>query len=280
MNLIMNAYDEYMLEDTSVLFSEETLMFMENASAPVKKSFLQKMVSGLKALFTKISDMSKALTQKFSSSKAKKIVSDNPELKNKKVKRKKYEEALKLGDETTTKIKKAKSTKEVKKITTEYKSKRKKILGATIGVTVGALVVGGGIFAAHKYLKPIKQDIEVLSGTVEGYTIPRRYQIGTSKGNGSTIYAGGPVNGGLPEYSSASRDKAMDDALKRAVYGTKKSAVDFDLDSARFSALATVNNDMLNDIKGVNTSTASLLNMIYSWASNTGVYPGHGFTMK
>ena len=169
MSQFLDMYDDYLTEDYETLFSEETLLFMEKASEPVKKSFFQKMITGLKSLFEKVSEMSRKLVEKLSIGKVKKAVDANPELKKKKLKTKDYEKSLKLGKDTSEKIKKAKSAKEVKKITDEYKAKRKKILAATIGVTVGALVVGGAAFGAHKYLKDVKggiNDIEVLSGDV------------------------------------------------------------------------------------------------------------------
>ena len=297
MSQFLDMYDDYLTEDYETLFSEETLLFMEKASEPVKKSFFQKMITGLKSLFEKVSEMSRKLVEKLSIGKVKKAVDANPELKKKKLKTKDYEKSLKLGKDTSEKIKKAKSAKEVKKITDEYKAKRKKILAATIGVTVGALVVGGAAFGAHKYLKDIKggiTDIEVLSGDVvdadgrvlnramdaprlgdtSTSTLNKRQRIGsrTSKEyNYGTVHQGGSSVPRLPEKSSATREKEFNKALKDAALAKKE----VELKSAQCTALAVINNDMLGDIKASNEFIGGKLGQFIQAAKKAGLTFGN-----
>lgn len=154
----------YMIEsDDDFLFTEEANIFMEKASAPVKQSFLSRMVEAVKRLFRKVSEFVSRAISKFRGNDIEKRVKSDPKAAKTKVNMKNYDKAVDEGVTALNKIGKATSAKEAKKIAEDYKSKRKKILAVAIPTTLlaAATLIGGGLFLKHK------KKLDVVSNAID-----------------------------------------------------------------------------------------------------------------
>ena len=136
-------------DDMDTLFSEDTMVFMEKASAPVKKSYISKMFEGVKALVEKVSRFISDVAAKITGKKVNEVIKKNPKLGGKKVSIKKYNESVKAGNDALAKLKKAKTPGECKRVRDEYDRKRKKILAVTATVTVATIAASAGALALH-----------------------------------------------------------------------------------------------------------------------------------
>lgn len=149
-------------DDIDTLFSEETIVFMEKASAPVKKSYISKMFEAVKSLVEKVSRFISDVAAKITGKKVNEAIRKNPKLGEKKVSVKKYNESVKAGNEAIAKLKKAKTPGECKRVRDEYGKKRKKILAVTATVTVATIAASAGALAIHnKNLKKVAEGLEI-----------------------------------------------------------------------------------------------------------------------
>ena len=177
------TYEEFLYEDCDELFSEETMLFMEKASEPVKKNFLARMVEAVKRLFTSVSDSIDRMISKFRGKGIEKAIKNDPETARKKVKLKKYDKAVDEGVDALKKMKGAKSAKEAAKIADQYQSKRKKILAVAVPTTIlaAATLIGGGLFLNHKKkLATVKESIKTadkVANSVYGKTNPAKAPV-------------------------------------------------------------------------------------------------------
>ena len=148
-------------DDIDTLFSEETVVFMEKASAPVKKSYISKMFEAVKSLVEKVSRFISDVAAKITGKKVDEAIRKNPKLGEKKVSIKKYNESVKAGNDALAKLKKAKTPGECKRVRDEYDKKRKKILAVTATVTVATIAASAGALAIHnRNLKKVAAELE------------------------------------------------------------------------------------------------------------------------
>lgn len=217
------TYEEFLYEDCDELFSEETMLFMEKASAPVKKNFLARMVEAVKRLFTSVSDSIDRMISKFRGKGIEKAIKNDPETARKKVKLKKYDKAVDEGVDALKKMKGAKSAKEAAKIADQYRSKRKKILEVAIPTTIlaAATLIGGGLFMNHKKkLATIKESIKTadrVANSAYGKTNPAKAPVAAKDKSklsaGSRDWDGiSPTNMQATTFSNAGEDMFGSDA--------------------------------------------------------------------
>ena len=156
-------------DDIDTLFSEETVVFMEKASAPVKKSYISKMFEAVKSLVEKVSRFISDVAAQITGKKVDEAIRKNPKLGEKKVSIKKYNESVKAGNDAIAKLKKAKTPGECKRVRDEYDRKRKKILAVTATVTVATIAASAGALAIHnKNLKKVAAGLEEHQSAYEG----------------------------------------------------------------------------------------------------------------
>lgn len=138
-------YEEKFLDDLDFLLTEECIAFMEAAPAPVKESFSNRIVASLHRVIAKIQETISNAFAKFRGKQIDDVLEKHPELKNKKIEKRNYKGAQKLGQKALKDLDRAKSKGEADAIVTKYKKERAKILGKSI--LVGLTVAGGVTFA-------------------------------------------------------------------------------------------------------------------------------------
>ena len=147
--------DEYYYSEfggiTEPLITESTYLFLENSSPVVQESVFSKIVKKIKELFRKAREW---FANAFSNKKIEELeakVEANPELKNKKIKIKDRTKLEKLNDETLSAIDSCTTNAEVDVVMQKHKSKKKKIIAATV---VTAITVAGAIVFLKKAKYP------------------------------------------------------------------------------------------------------------------------------
>ena len=155
---------EYVLEsDIDVLFDTNTIAFMESASTPVKKSYLQRMIDVVSKLCESLLDFISRTVSKLKGNKLIEKIKNDPTLSKKKVKVKDYDTAVDAGMNAIHKIDNAKTAKEAKKISREYEDKRKKALKKFVGRSIATVAVYVGI----KFLSAHKQNAQAIKSGIK-----------------------------------------------------------------------------------------------------------------
>lgn len=161
-------YSEFGGGITEPLITESTYLFLENSSPAVQESVFSKIVKKIKELFRKAREW---FANAFSNKKIEELeakVEANPELKNKKIKIKDRTKLEKLNDETLSAIDSCTTNAEVDVVMQEHKSKKKKIIAATV---VTAITVAGAIVFLKKHKakvsKKLTEQEKKLEETVE-----------------------------------------------------------------------------------------------------------------
>ena len=129
-------------EAVVMMNSDASWMFLAEAEEVVKESFVKKLINKIIALKnTVVHRVQEFFTKRFSKNveeDLKTAISENPELKTKKVKVKNWKKVEEVRNQARAEVDRAKSPAEVDEAMKKYKKKRAVILGTTVAITVVA----------------------------------------------------------------------------------------------------------------------------------------------